>query len=61
MTPKEKVEITANIRLVSDQDLAQYFEKVLDELLSDPHDFDLKYLRDKIQAEIVNRWLYEQR
>jgi len=60
MTTEDKIELIRKLSSVSDQELAEEYQKVLDELLSDPNDFNLEYTKNLMQVEIVNRWLYEQ-
>tara|TARA_R110002020_G_scaffold354992_1_gene567757 strand:- start:3084 stop:3269 length:186 start_codon:yes stop_codon:yes gene_type:complete len=60
MDTEDKIELIRKLSSVSDQELAEEYQKVLDELLSDPNDFNLEYTKNLMQVEIVNRWLYEQ-
>jgi len=60
MTTEDKIELIRKLSSVSDQELAEEYQKVLDELLSEPNDFNLEYTKNLMQVEIVNRWLYEQ-
>ena len=56
MEQSRKIKMIETITNLSDERLKEVYERVLDELLSDPYEEDLKVSQKFMEFEIVRRW-----